>query len=168
MREGRARERAAYLALAGSLTVAAGSRVEAVRGATPPRVGLLIGGALALCLAGMVLEVSGRTAAMPALTSLPSGHGWPGRSPDEVLRRYPRATLRWLRGRLRLSPEAFAAHLGTSSETVAGWEALGRAIPLDHQRRILPLLTRHLATPEGEAFIQSLRHGATTAAEGGT
>ena len=77
-------------------------------------------------------------------------------TPDELLRLYPRATLRWLRGRLGLSLEAFAARLGASPETVAGWEALGRAIAPHHQRRILPLLARHLATPEGEAFLQSL------------
>ena len=91
-----------------------------------------------------------------------SGHGGPGFSADEVLRRYPRATLRWLRWRLGLSPEAFAALLGASPETVAGWEALGRAIAPQHQRRILPLLARHLATPEGEAFARSLRRGAAT------
>jgi DNA-binding transcriptional regulator YiaG len=79
-------------------------------------------------------------------------------SPDELLRRYPGATLRWLRGQQGLSREAFAARLRVSAETVAGWETLGRAIAPAEQRRILPLLARHLATPEGEAFVRSL-HG---------
>ena len=77
-----------------------------------------------------------------------------------MLRRYPRATLRWLRGRLGLSPAAFAARLRASPETVAGWEALGCEIAPRYQRRILPLLAQHLATPEGEAFLQSLWRGA--------
>ncbi len=129
MRERQAR--LAHLALAGSLLVAAGSLIEAVRGATLARVALLIGGALALCVVGVVLEALAQAARLP--TPPPSARGvgdqgGPGRSPEELLRRYPRATLRWLRGRLGLSHEAFAAHLGASPETVAGWEALGRAI----------------------------------------
>ena len=152
----------AYLALAGSVLVAVAGLVAAVRGATLARVGLLLGGALALCLAGMALEAVARATPPPALPPWPgrAGRSGPGLSADEVLRRYPRATLRWLRGRLGLSPAAFAARLGASPEAVAGWEALGRAIAPHHQRRLLPLLARHLATPEGEAFLQSLRRGA--------
>ena len=64
-------------------------------------------------------------------------------------------------GPLLIDPtrEAFAAHLGAPPEMVAGWGALGRAIAPQHQRRILPLVARHLAAPEGEAFTQSLRRG---------
>jgi DNA-binding transcriptional regulator YiaG len=65
-----------------------------------------------------------------------------------------------------LSPEAFAARLGAHPATVAGWEALGRAIGPQDQRRLLPLLARHLATPEGEAFLQSLRRGAAAGGAG--
>ena len=36
--------------------------------------------------------------------------------PDELLRRYPRETLRWLRGRLGADQVAFARQLGV------GWE----------------------------------------------
>jgi len=39
-----------------------------------------------------------------------------------------------------------------------------RAIEPRYQRRLLPLLVRHLATPEGEAFVRSLGRG--EAAEG--
>ena len=41
---------------AGSVVVAVASLATAVRGAPSPRVGLLIAGALALCLAGIALE----------------------------------------------------------------------------------------------------------------
>ena len=152
-----------YLVLAGNVLVAVAGLVAPVRGATLARVGLLLGGALTLCLAGLALEAVARATPPPALPPWPgraSGPGGPGFSAEEVLRRYPRATLRWLRGRLGLSLEAFAARLRASPETVAGWEALGRAIAPQDRRRILPLLARHLVTPEGEAFIQSLSRGA--------
>ena len=51
---------------------------------------------------------------------------------------------------------ALAASLGVSGATVAGWEALGRAIAPSPRRRLLPLLARELATPEGAAFLRSL------------
>jgi hypothetical protein len=80
-------------------------------------------------------------------------------TPDQLLRRYPRATLGWLRGQLSLSHAAFAAHLGVHPETLSSWEGLGRAIAPAAHRRILPLLARHLATPEGAAFVRSLERG---------
>jgi len=109
-----------YLVLAGSVLVAVAGLVAAVRGATLARVGLLLGGALALCLAGMALEAVARATPPPELPPWPgraSGPGCPGFSAEEVLRRYPRATLRW---QLGLSPAAFAARLRASPETVIG------------------------------------------------
>ena len=58
--------------------------------------------------------------------------------PEELLRLYPRETLRWLRRRLGLSQRGLARALGVSAGAVQRWEA------------------RHLATPEGVAFAQSL------------
>ena len=85
-------------------------------------------------------------------------------TPDELLRRYPREALRWLRGRLGESQMAFAAHIGAATETVAAWET-GRATPsLPSHRRIVRLLALQLATPAGAAFVQSLERG--EAAEG--
>ena len=76
-------------------------------------------------------------------------------TPDELLRRYPRRTLRWLRGRLGLTQEAFADGLGVVPDTVQRWE-VGRPIEATLRRRLAIVLERHLAAPEGEAFVQSL------------
>jgi DNA-binding XRE family transcriptional regulator len=83
-------------------------------------------------------------------------------TPDELLRRYPRETLRWLRGRLAMSQETFARHLAVHMLTVGNWEGGGAPIRRpDHRRRLALLLAPHLATPEGEAFARSLgRDGA--------
>ena len=75
---------------------------------------------------------------------------------DELLRRYPRETLRWLRQRLGLSQLDFALHLGVSSTTLGSWEARRHGISDDHRAQLLALLAPHLATPEGQAFARSL------------
>jgi transcriptional regulator with XRE-family HTH domain len=77
-------------------------------------------------------------------------------TPDELLRRYPRETLRWLRGRLRQSQEAFGLDVGISTQTVRYWERRRYAISPPNRERLAGLLAPHLATPEGEAFMQSL------------
>ena len=74
---------------------------------------------------------------------------------DELLRLYPRETLRWLRRRVGLSQLDFALHLGVSSTTLGSWEARRHGIAEEHRARLSALLAPHLATPEGQAFIQS-------------
>ena len=81
-------------------------------------------------------------------------------TPDELLRLHPRETLRWLRGRLGLSDEAFAARLRANGSTVAGWERGSRTIAPGRRAWLAALLAPHLATPEGEAFARSLGRGA--------
>jgi DNA-binding transcriptional regulator YiaG len=78
---------------------------------------------------------------------------------DDVLRRYPGETLRWLRGRLVVSQEVLAGYLGTSAETIARWEDGRHAVSPAHRARLAALLAPHLATPEGEAFAGSLGRG---------
>ena len=78
---------------------------------------------------------------------------------DELLRRYPRETLRWLRRRLGLSQEAFAEHVGVSPKTVIGWEYRRQSIGTPHLARLVALLAPHLATSEGAAFARSLGRG---------
>jgi len=80
-------------------------------------------------------------------------------TPDELLRRYPRETLRWLRRRLGLSQEAFAEHIGVGTQTVAAWENRRHAIATPNRERIVLHLAPHLATPEGEGFARSLGRG---------
>ncbi len=80
-------------------------------------------------------------------------------TPDELLRLYPRETLRWLRRRLGLSQEAFAEHIGVSPKTVVGWESRRQSIGTPNRARLAALLAPHLATPEGEAFARSLGRG---------
>jgi hypothetical protein len=149
--------------------VAAAGLAAATRGATLGRVAALVAVALALLLAGAILDGLAR-AAGPAADP-PAASAWPrqgGRvTPDALLRSHPRATLGWLRGRLGLSQEAFAARLGTSWETMAGWERLGRAIAPHHHRRLVALLATHLATPEGEAFVRAIGRGEAAGGEEG-
>ena len=149
--------RGARLLFAASLLVALVALVAVVGGLSVPWAAALIGAAFALWLGGAGLET---LAMAPPRQHPPSASAWShqrGRlTPDALLLRYPRATLRFLRRRLGLSQEAFAAHLGASRETVESWESRGRAIEPRYQRRLLPLLARHLATPEGEAFARSL------------
>ena len=77
-------------------------------------------------------------------------------TPDELLRRHPRETLRFLRGRLGLSQETFAERVGVGTQTVAGWESRRQNISPANRERLAALLAPHLATPEGAAFARSL------------
>ena len=70
---------------------------------------------------------------------------------DELLRRYPRATLRWLRGRLGLTQEALARRIAVAPQTVAGWEYGRRQITPAYRARLVPLLAAELATDAGHA-----------------
>ena len=81
-------------------------------------------------------------------------------TPEELLRLYPRETLRWLRGRLGLSRLGFVLYLGVSSSALGNWEARRHGIAEEHRARLVALLAPHLATPEGEAFARSLGRGA--------
>jgi transcriptional regulator with XRE-family HTH domain len=81
-------------------------------------------------------------------------------TPDELLRLYPRETLRWLRRRLGLSQLQFALELGVNATTLGYWEARRHAISDAHRAQVAALFAPHLATPEGAAFTQSLRRGA--------
>jgi transcriptional regulator with XRE-family HTH domain len=83
-------------------------------------------------------------------------------TPDELLRRYPRETLRWLRGQLGLTQAGMAALVTAAPMTIANWESGRSTIRLvRNRRRLAALLAPHLATPEGEAFARSLgRNGA--------
>jgi len=86
-------------------------------------------------------------------------------TPDELLRVYPRETLRWLRGRLGLSQEAFAAQVGVDPTTAARWEAGHAPIRRRGTRaRLAALLAPHVATDEGAAFVQALERGAAPGA----
>ena len=79
---------------------------------------------------------------------------------DELLGRYPRETLRWLRGQLRMSQEVFAEHLDVIPQTVAAWETRRHAIAPRNRERIAPLLAPQLATPEGMAFARAIMSSA--------
>ena|SRR5690349_12725215 len=86
--------------------------------------------------------------------------------PEELLRRYPRETLRWLRGRLGLSQLDLAIQLGTTGKTVGRWEARTYAISPAYRTRLVERLAPQLATPEGAAFARSLGRGEAPQAEG--
>ena len=77
-------------------------------------------------------------------------------TPDELLRLYPRETLRWLRGRLGLSQLAFALRIGGNLKSVSNWESRRAGISPLYQRRIVPLLPPYLETDAGAAFLASL------------
>ena len=81
-------------------------------------------------------------------------------TPDELLRLYPRETLRWLRRRLGLSQFAFALEIGVGATTLGNWEARRHGLSDAHRAQLAALLAPHLATPEGEAFARSLGRGA--------
>jgi len=79
-------------------------------------------------------------------------------TPDELLRRYPRETLRWLRRRLGLTKAAFAARVEVAVVTVESWET-GRA-PIRRpatRQRLVTLLAPQLATEEGAAWLATMR-----------
>jgi transcriptional regulator with XRE-family HTH domain len=84
-------------------------------------------------------------------------------APDELLRRYPRETLRWLRRRRGLSQLDLGLLAGAGGRSVARWEARDCRILPRYRERLAALLAPHLATPEGEAFLQSLKRGAAWA-----
>ena len=77
-------------------------------------------------------------------------------TPDELLRRTPRETLRWLRRRLGVSQEAFALDLGVSPTTLKRWETRRHGISDERRAQLLALLASHLATPEGAAFLHTI------------
>jgi predicted transcriptional regulator len=77
-------------------------------------------------------------------------------NPYQLLVNHPAATLPWLRRRLPLNRGAFAAWLGVSVATVSDWERGASPIPLVFVRRLVPLVTRYLATEEGAAFVRAL------------
>ena len=77
-------------------------------------------------------------------------------TPDELLRRYPRETLRWLRQRLGLSQLDFALRLGVSPATPTHSEARRRALGPANRKLLAAMLKPHLATPEGQDFVRSL------------
>jgi len=77
-------------------------------------------------------------------------------TPDELLRRYPRETLRWLRRRLGLSQLGLALELELGSSTVSAWEARHQGISPRHRAPLAALLALHLVTAEGAAFVQAL------------
>ena len=87
-------------------------------------------------------------------------------TPDELLRLYPRETLRWLRRRLGLSQVALALDLGVSTAAVGWWESRRQGISPTHRARLAALLAPHLATPEGAAFARSLGRGEASEEEG--
>jgi transcriptional regulator with XRE-family HTH domain len=87
-------------------------------------------------------------------------------TPDELLRLYPRETLRWLRRRLGLSQLRFALDLGVSPTTLGSWEARRHGLSDAQRARLAALLAPHLATPEGEAFARSLGRGEASEEEG--
>ena len=81
-------------------------------------------------------------------------------TPDELLRRYPRETLCWLRRWLGLSQTDFARRIGVTPQTVAAWEAGRHGVRLvGIRRRLVALLAPSLATPGGVAFARSLGRG---------
>ena len=75
--------------------------------------------------------------------------------PPQILVRYPGEALPWLRRQLRLNKRAFAVWLGVPESAVARWEQGASPIPRAFHLRLVPLLERYLATPEGEAFVRS-------------
>ena len=80
-------------------------------------------------------------------------------TPDELLRLYPRETLRWLRRRLGMSQRASAYHVGVSPAALGHWEVRRNGIAPQYRERLVALLAPHLATAEGQAFARSLGRG---------
>lgn len=87
-------------------------------------------------------------------------------TPDALLQRHQRETLRWLRGRLGLSQLAFAALLAVDLTTVSRWESRHHAISDEHRGRIAALLAPHLTTAEGATWLQTLRQTRLEARDG--
>jgi DNA-binding transcriptional regulator YiaG len=80
-------------------------------------------------------------------------------TPYALLTRHPGETLPWLRRQLRLNRRAFAAWLGVPATTVTGWEQGTSPIPPVFMLRLMPLVTRYLATAAGQALLRSLGQG---------
>ena len=78
---------------------------------------------------------------------------------DELLQRFPRETLRWLRVRLGLSQLALALAIGADLTSVNGWEAGRHRVSRAHRAHLAPLLAPHLATAAGAAFLAALDGG---------
>lgn len=85
-------------------------------------------------------------------------------TPDELLQRYPRETLRWLRGRLGQSQHALALQLGVAYASVSNWETGRQLISPTNRARLVPLLAPQLATEDGRAWLRKL--GTTEEGEG--
>ena len=83
-------------------------------------------------------------------------------TPDELLWWHPRETVRWLRGQLSVSQPGLAARVGVRPHAVSTWETRHKAIGPASRERLAALLAPYLATPEGEAFAQSLRRDEAT------
>ena len=79
--------------------------------------------------------------------------------PPQILVRYPGEALPWLRRRLGLNKRAFAAWLGVPESVVTRWEQGTSPIPMDLRRRLVPLVTRYLATEEGRDLLLTLGKG---------
>lgn len=75
---------------------------------------------------------------------------------DEVVQRYPGEAVRWLRGRLGLSRQAFTQRLAVESSTVRAWEAGIRPLSPYLRRRVAAKLAPHLATAAGQAWLRTL------------
>jgi hypothetical protein len=75
---------------------------------------------------------------------------------DELLRRYPRETLRWLRRRLGLTQLALSLELDAYDGAVGHWESRKQGISPAYRTRLAALLAPHLAMPEGQAFAPAL------------
>ena len=77
-------------------------------------------------------------------------------TPDEVVQRYPREAVRWLRGRLGLDRQAFTQRLAVAPPTVRAWEEGTRPLSPYLRRRVAALLAPHLHTDEGRAWLATL------------
>jgi len=80
-------------------------------------------------------------------------------NPDRLLLLHPGKVLPWLRRQLRLNRRAFAAWLGVPEAVVTRWEQGTSPIPIDLRRRLVPLVTRYLATEEGRDLLLTLGKG---------
>ena len=80
-------------------------------------------------------------------------------TPDELLRRYPREMLRWLRGRLGLTQFNLALALGTDVASASRWETGRIPIGPRNRARLAALLAPQLATDAGTAFLAALDGG---------
>ncbi len=80
-------------------------------------------------------------------------------NPDRLLLLHPGEVLPWLRRQLRLNQRAFAAWLGVPESAVARWERRDSDIPSVYSLRLVPLVTRYLATEKGRDLLLTLGKG---------